>query len=219
MKAEPPRLTVISGSSGAGKSVVLHTLEDAGYYCIDNLPISLLAQLPAHITQGARGGDQEGDHRPERVAIGIDVRSSLGRISALQQQMDALQAAGLDTEIIFLDAADEVLTKRFSETRRKHPLSSATVALAEAISEERRVLEGISAIADLTIDTSSTSVHELRQRIRELIVRGTAGSLAMQLLSFGFKHGTPRDADFIFDVRCLPNPHWYPTPTAVIRPG
>lgn len=202
VKNEQHDLIVISGSSGAGKSVVLHALEDLDYYCIDNLPISLLKQIPEHV-------EQSDNSKKQKIAIGIDARSNFIGIETLEQQIATLRDTGLVTEIVFLDADDDVLTKRFSETRRKHPLSSADLSLTDAIKEERRVLRTISEIADLYIDTSFTTVHELREITRKRIAKEIPYSLSIQLLSFGFKHGAPRDADFIFDVRCLPNPHWH----------
>ena len=194
------RLVVVSGSSGAGKSVVLNALEDLDYYCIDNLPITLLSEIPRHIDSD--------NSTMEKIAAGIDARSMLNGIDSLEACIDGLRDAGIETEIVFLDADDEVLTKRFSETRRKHPLTSESLSLADAIKAERKLLGKLSEIAALHVDTSYTTVHELRETVRRRIARENLRSLSIQLLSFGFKHGTPRDADFIFDVRCLPNPHW-----------
>ena len=199
MENKPHRLLVISGSSGAGKSVVLHTLEDLDYYCIDNLPVSLLKQIPEHVRDGRAG---------QKIAVGIDARSVIGENTVPQNNLLALRETGTAMEIIFLDADDDVLTRRFNETRRKHPLSSAERSLVDAIAEERKLLGAISEIADLRIDTSSTTVHELRAITHNRIARRELGGLSVQLLSFGFKHGAPKDTDFIFDVRCLPNPHW-----------
>ncbi|MGI9228540.1 MAG: RNase adapter RapZ [Gammaproteobacteria bacterium] len=202
MKNESRRLIVVSGSSGAGKSVVLHALEDLDYYCIDNLPVSLLKQIPDHVN------NSEG-HKEQKIAVGIDARSTLGESAALENNFQALRETKLQVQIVFLDADDDVLTKRFSETRRKHPLSSAKLPLAGAIEKERKILGAISELADVHIDTSFTTLHDLREITRERIARDDLHKLSVQLVSFGFKHGSPRDTDFIFDVRCLPNPHWH----------
>ncbi|MBI2970593.1 MAG: RNase adapter RapZ, partial [Gammaproteobacteria bacterium] len=129
-------------------------------------------------------------------------------LSSLPQNLERLRHEGVPAEVVFMEANDEVLTKRFSETRRRHPLSSDSVALPDAIVKERVLLSALSDMADLRIDTSFTAVHELRDLVHKRIAMRAAGSLSMQFVSFGYKHGTPRDADFVFDVRCLPNPHW-----------
>ena len=201
MTVDKRRCIIVSGLSGAGKSVVLNTLEDLDYYCIDNLPVTLLRQFGAGIE------DRPADIY-SRVAVGIDARSPEDDLSALPDIIAELRGAGTLAELVFMEADTEVLTKRFSETRRKHPLTRDKVSLAEAINRERSVLGGLAETADLRIDTSRTSVHELRELVRNRIAERQAGGLAIQLLSFGYKHGTPRDADFVFDVRCLPNPHW-----------
>lgn len=187
----------VSGLSGAGKSVVLHTLEDLNYYCIDNLPISLMDKLADEI-----------DRMPENIAIGIDARNIKRELTALPDSIKAIREHGIITELIFLDASEEVLTKRFSETRRKHPLSSNNIPLYEAIEKERQILSYLSETADLRIDTSYNTVHDLRNLIRERITDRAVDALSIQIMSFGYKFGTPRDADFIFDIRCLPNPYW-----------
>ena len=195
------RFLIVSGLSGAGKSVVLNTLEDLEFYCIDNLPVGLLARLGDE-TRSGRGG------LPPQVAAGVDARSPEAALRKLPDTVETLRADGVLTELVFVEANDDVLTKRFSETRRRHPLSSAKVALQDAIQKERRLMGPVSEIADLRIDTSFTAVHELRDLVRERIARRRRAATSLQLVSFGYKHGTPRDADFVFDVRCLPNPHW-----------
>lgn len=194
------RLIFISGLSGAGKSVVLHTLEDLGFYCIDNLPISLLDRLSEQI-----------ESLPERIAIGIDSRNLAGELGNLPEIIDQLKRRGMNCEVMFLDASNEALATRFSETRRKHPLSSGEMSLYDAIIKEREILSAMADIADIRIDTSYTNVHGLRKLIFDRIVPRKATILSVQLISFGYKHGTPRDADFVFDVRCLPNPYWEKT--------
>jgi len=195
------RLIVVSGLSGAGKSVVLNTLEDLDFYSIDNLPVSLLEPLIQSLDDFPR-------EFPGQFAVGIDARNPETDFSALIKRLASLPLAGISTEIIFMEADNAVLSKRFSETRRKHPLSSKNMALADAISKEREVLAALSDVADLHIDTSHTAVHELRALILKRIVKRARRNLSLQLLSFGYRNGTPKDADFIFDVRCLPNPHW-----------
>jgi len=195
------RLVIISGLSGAGKSVVLNMLEDLGFYCIDNLPIVLLDKLFQYM-------DSNEAKIPRRIAIGIDARSLLTELNDLPDYISELKKQRLSAEIIFLDADNDVLTKRFSETRRKHPLSSDQLSLDDAINEERKLLATLFDLSDLHIDTSHTLVHGLRETVSGRIAKREAGSLSMQFLSFGFKHGAPNDADFVFDVRCLPNPHW-----------
>lgn len=191
------RVIFVSGLSGAGKSVVLHTLEDLNYYCIDNLPVSLMDKLVGEI-----------DRLPESIAIGIDARNIKRELTGLPDSIKAIREHGVTTELIFLDASEDVLTKRFSETRRKHPLSSDSIPLYEAITKEREILSSLSEVADLRIDTSHYTVHDLRNLIRERITDRAVDALSIQVMSFGYKFGTPRDADFIFDVRCLPNPYW-----------
>ncbi|MBI2969604.1 MAG: RNase adaptor protein RapZ, partial [Gammaproteobacteria bacterium] len=195
------RFIVVSGMSGAGKSVVLNTLEDLEFYCIDNLPVGLLDLLIRQIQNAVMA-------LPPWVAVGIDARNPEGVLSSLPQNLERLRHEGVPAEVVFMEANDEVLTKRFSETRRRHPLSSDSVALPDAIVKERVLLSALSDMADLRIDTSFTAVHELRDLVHKRIAMRAAGSLSMQFVSFGYKHGTPRDADFVFDVRCLPNPHW-----------
>lgn len=191
------RLIFVSGLSGAGKSVVLHALEDLDYYCIDNLPISLLDGLAERI-----------EDLPAFIAIGIDARNSRDDLVTLPESIQTLKHKGIPTELVFLDASGDVLTKRFSETRRKHPLSSVEVPLDEAIVAERQLLSALSESADLRVDTSHTTVHDLRRLIMDRVTGRRTGVMSLQLISFGYKFGTPRDADFIFDMRCLPNPYW-----------
>jgi len=191
------RLIFISGLSGAGKSVVLHTLEDINYYCIDNFPIGLLDKLFEQIHQ-----------YPANIAIGINARNQEKLIPTLPECMRRFKGSNIDTELIFLEADNDILQKRYSETRRKHPFSTENESLHDAIQKEQELLKILADIADIKIDTSHTTVHDLRKTINERVVGRKHTSLSIQLVSFGFKHGIPRDADFIFDVRCLPNPYW-----------
>ena len=195
------RFLIVSGLSGAGKSIALHALEDAGFYCVDNLPVGILPDF-AHFIAG-----QHQVHF-DKVAVGIDARNQLDSLASLPAVLDTLGGETGRVELIFVDASDESLLRRFSETRRKHPLSSEQRPLADAIALERGLLDPLATRADIRIDTTRTNVHEFRAMIRELITKRPAGGLALQFQSFGFKHGVPSDADFVFDVRCLPNPYW-----------
>jgi len=197
------RLIIVSGLSGSGKSIALHVLEDLGYYCIDNLPIGLLPALAEQVV------GEPGAHRGQ-FAVGIDARTLGADLEGFPAMVEDLQAKGLDCDIFFLEANDATLLQRFSETRRRHPLSSDKLALNEAIAKERALLEPLSARADLIIDTSLTNVHQLRDLVRERVSHEAPASLSVLLESFGYKHGVPADADFVFDVRCIPNPHWEP---------
>lgn len=198
------RLLVISGLSGSGKSIALQALEDLDFYCIDNLPLSLLLPFAEQLP---------GDASPlnvENIAVGIDARNLVRDLGRFNEIMDQIRGLGMTCEVIFLTAADNILIKRFSETRRKHPLTRNDVSLVEAIAAERNLLAPISSDADLHLDTSSINVHQLRALVRERIVKRKLPSLSLLFISFGYKHGIPADADFVFDVRCLPNPHWDP---------
>jgi UPF0042 nucleotide-binding protein len=198
------KLVVVSGLSGSGKSVALQALEDMGYYCVDNLPISLLLDFSVKMAErtSLRGMVE--------VAVGIDSRNAKTDLQGFRAVMESIHQRNIKTEIMFLQASDTVLLKRFSETRRKHPLTWFDLPLAEAITAERKLLGPIAVDADLHIDTSRSNVHQLRAIIRERVVSHTAAVMSIQFMSFGFKHGAPEDADFVFDVRCLPNPHWDP---------
>jgi UPF0042 nucleotide-binding protein len=197
------RLVVISGLSGSGKSVALHALEDLGFYCVDNIPAGLLRSIVREL----RPRD---DSVFENVGVGLDARNRPTDIDRIPDLIKELKEDGLSCELIFLQARDEILLTRFSETRRKHPLSGADISLPEAISTEREILGPIIDDADLIIDTSDTSVYELRENISERIGNRAHYSLSILIESFGYKHGLPPDADFVFDVRCLPNPYWDP---------
>jgi RNase adapter protein RapZ len=197
------RLLIISGRSGSGKSTALNMLEDHGYYCIDNLPASLLPAFVKRISS-------ETLELP-RVAVSIDARNIPEDLKKVPQIIEDLQSTPLHTDIIFLDANSPTLIKRFSESRRKHPLTTENMGLREAIMKERELLEPIAALAGLSIDTSTMSVHQLRDAIRTRVLEKKDSSLALMFESFGFKSGVPIDADFVFDARCLPNPYWDPS--------
>ena len=192
------QLILISGLSGSGKSIALHVLEDAGHYCVDNLPATLLPQLVRQLRE-------EGC---ERVAVAIDVRAGAS-IAALPQQLRDLQAMGIPARFIFLEARDETLIARFSETRRGHPLSDEHTTLAEAIVRERGMLENIAGLGN-RIDTSNLNPNALRAWVLDFARLAVSQGLTLLFESFGYKHGIPLDADLVFDVRCLPNPHYDP---------
>ena len=194
------KLIIVSGLSGSGKSIALQVFEDLEYYCIDNLPINMLEALTKELISA--------NH--DYVAIGIDARNVTAELESFPEQIKQLKNNNIDCEIIFLEANDAALIKRFSETRRKHPLSNPETPLNEAVIQERFLLESISSRADLRIDTSTTNVHQLRDLIKARVQQADNQSISIMFESFGFKHGMPTNADFVFDVRCLPNPHWVP---------
>ncbi len=197
------RLIVVSGLSGSGKSVALRMLEDLDFYCVDNLPAGLLPDFISHSVRS-----DESQYR--LTAIGIDARNRPEDIQIVPGQVAELKRSGVGCEIIYLRAEPEVLLKRYSETRRRHPLSRSGLGLAEAIAEEQRLLEPMAGAADLVIDTSRLSVHDLRELVRQRVGERTDGHMSILFESFAFKHGLPGDADFVFDARSLPNPFWEP---------
>jgi len=188
------QLIIVTGLSGSGKSIALRALEDSGYYCIDNLPATMLPGLMEHL--GAE------DHK--LVAISIDSRSAA--LEALPAYISLLRGRHVDTRVLFLESNVETLVKRFSETRRKHPLSKDTTTLAESIAYERDLLASLGDLGHV-IDTSNLSANKLRGWVSDVVSTERTG-LTLLFTSFGFKHGIPLDADFVFDVRCLPNPHY-----------
>jgi UPF0042 nucleotide-binding protein len=194
-------MIVVTGLSGAGKTVVLNALEDFGFYCIDNLPISLFTEFLSHILQG-------GEDLYQRVALGIDARNPPDVLTQFPNILHQLGMGDFETELVFVEANHETLLRRFSETRRRHPLSSSEISLWDAIHKERALLSPLCDQADLRIDTSHYHVHLLRDYVRERVAYHPLSNLSLQFVSFGFKHGIPLDTDFVFDVRCLPNPHW-----------
>ncbi|HPF74794.1 MAG: RNase adapter RapZ [Lysobacteraceae bacterium] len=196
-------LIVVSGLSGSGKTVVLRTLEDLDYYCVDNLPAEL---LPAFVRSVS--GD---DGHPPRMAVGIDVRNRSRDLDHLPASLSAVGALGIDYQLIFLDTRDEVLIKRYSDTRRRHPLSQGGLPLARAIAEERQRLGPLKALAAQVIDSSDMNVHQLRRWVVTDLAAGASDGLSLLIESFAYRRGVPADADFVFDARCLPNPHWEPS--------
>jgi RNase adapter protein RapZ len=195
------RLVIISGVSGSGKSVALHFLEDLGFYCIDNIPVGLLRSFVDEIVT-------RNDPAFANVGIGLDARSRPSDIAAVPALVQQLRSDGISCEVIFLQTDNKVLLSRFSETRRKHPLTDADTGLEEAIAKERALLAPIINTAELVIDTTGMTVYELREQIRERVAPRTPGSVSILVESFGYKNGLPPNADFVFDVRCLPNPYW-----------
>ncbi|MCG5500681.1 RNase adapter RapZ [Ectothiorhodospira lacustris] len=197
------KLVIVSGLSGSGKTVALHALEDAGYYCIDNLHLELLPAVVSQLRQSPQAGYGE-------AAVGIDARSGIESLDQFGRIVNEIRAMGVELQIIFLYAELETLLRRFSETRRRHPLARRGIPLMEAINLERNLLGVIADHADLAIDTTRTNVHQLSQSIRERVRQAGLRGLSLLIQSFGFKYGSPVDSDFVFDVRCLPNPHWQP---------
>lgn len=199
-------LVVVSGMSGSGKSVALKTFEDLGYYCVDNLPAALLPDFVRSVA-GDGGG-------PTLLAVGIDVRNTHGDLTAIPGWLSEVGKLGLDPRLMFLDSDSDVLLRRYADTRRRHPLSHYGLSLADAIALERQVLRPLRQMADLVIDTSTMNVHQMRRRIITEFGLGDDSTVSLLFESFAYRHGVPPDADFVFDARCLPNPHWDP----VLRP-
>ena len=195
------KLVIVSGLSGSGKTVALHALEDEGFFCMDNLPVFMLIAFAQNLVDNP-------EETFSKTAIGIDARSEHEGFSGIAELMKKLENAGIDCQVVTLDAQDDVLIKRFSETRRKHPLTDDRTSLAQAIVHEREILQPLIQLSDLRIDTTTSNVHQLRKTVRSRVAQAGEKKISLQFESFGFKHGVPRDADFVFDVRCLPNPHW-----------
>ena len=198
------KMLVISGLSGSGKSIALQALEDMNFYCVDNLPLGLLPSFAEQMIKTA------GQRSSENIAVSIDARNVTHDLQYFEQILSELKKMGIACEVIFLEADNSTLLIRFSETRRKHPLTNPNMPLIEAITAERQLLSAISTNADLHIDTTKTNVHQLRDIIRERVAKKGILPLSMQFVSFGYKRGIPADVDFVFDARCLPNPHWDP---------
>lgn len=198
--APAPRLIIVSGMSGSGKSIALHTFEDLDFYCVDNLPAEL---LPEFVRSATGKSDL-----PPKLAVGIDVRSRNTDLSNLPALLSQAGALGLDPKLVFFDARDDVLLKRYAETRRRHPLSHLGLTLNEAIALERRMLKPLRAMADILIDTSDTNVHQMRRRVIAELDLTSERPVSLLFESFAYRRGVPSDADFVFDARCLPNPHW-----------
>jgi UPF0042 nucleotide-binding protein len=196
------RIILVSGLSGAGKSVVLHALEDVGYFCVDNLPASLLEYFVSHSLRNSETGVFD------QTAIGIDARDNALSPTDLPRTLEALRRSGLRCELLAVTSADTELLRRFGETKRRHPLARAGESLQQAISRERELLDPVIQAADLVIDTTHLGVHQLRELIVQRVDNRRSEQLSVTLVSFGFKHGVPGDCDFVFDARTLPNPYW-----------
>lgn len=197
------RLVIVSGLSGSGKTVALHTLEDEDFYCVDNMPLGLLPDFLDRVLHSSL--------QPyENIAVGIDARSESHDLQNFSEMIKPLHDLAIDIQVIYLQSELSTLIKRFSDTRRKHPLTTKGLPLSEAIGVERNLLSNIAVDADLNIDTTYTNVHELRALIKDRVIKHDGKKLSLLFQSFGFKHGAPTDSDFVFDVRCLPNPHWEP---------
>ncbi len=195
------KLIVVSGLSGSGKTIALHTLEDAGFFCVDNLPVGMLVDFITTMQ----------NNKPalyDLLAVSVDARCDVDDMAHFDNILKELRAHDVEVTTLFLTSQVDKLLTRFSETRRKHPLTRRGLPLVEAIHMERSILKPVMAAADLTIDTSELNVHELRHIIRRRLVEEPQEGMAILIQSFGFKHGLPADTDFMFDVRCLPNPHW-----------
>ncbi|WP_084062812.1 RNase adapter RapZ [Arenimonas malthae] len=190
---------VVTGLSGSGKSVALKTLEDLDVYCTDNLPVELLPEFVKSVAGDGRN--------MARMAVGIDVRNA-SDLARIPEWLSAVGSLGFDYKLVFFDTRDEVLLKRYSDTRRKHPLSHGGLALADAIELERLRLRPLQAIADLVMDTSEMNVHQMRRQVTTAVGVGTTRGMSLLFESFAYKRGLPADADFVFDARALPNPHW-----------
>jgi UPF0042 nucleotide-binding protein len=197
------RLIVVSGLSGSGKSVALHMLEDLDWYCVDNIPAALLKSFVSHTLRSA-------DRRYERVAVGLDARNTPAEIATVPALLAELRSSGLPCELLFVTATDDALLRRYAETRRTHPLSRGGGSLREAVEHERELLDPVAQAASVIIDTSNTGVHELREMVRSRVERRSHPRLSLLFQSFGYKHGIPGDADYVFDARSLPNPYWEP---------
>ena len=195
------KLVIVSGLSGSGKSVAINTLEDDDFYCIDNIPLSILLTCVEHLTS-------TGSAYYEKIAIGVDARNASKDIISFPEIVKAIKDRGIELELVHLEANEETLIQRYSETRRKHPLTKDGLPLVEAIRMEKHILEDLVLLADLRIDTTSTNVRELRAIITEQVCKKVFSNLTILLQSFGFKYGVPNDSDYVFDVRCLPNPYW-----------
>ncbi len=195
------KLIIVSGRSGSGKSTALNVLEDLGFYCIDNLP----GLLPNLITQMPSDKANSTD-----VAVSIDARNVPSELANFADFIHQIDQSKCKIEIVYLDADSDTLLTRFSATRRKHPLTGPDIPLLEAINREGELLSHIAEMADLTVDTTHLSMHQLRSMIKNRVIQKQGNEMSLLFESFGFKHGIPKDSDLVFDVRCLPNPYWDP---------
>lgn len=197
------KLVIISGLSGSGKSIALDTLEDCGYYCIDNLPVALLQNFIDHVMLEDR-------ETYKKTAIGIDARNQTEYLADFPEKLKFIRSKGIECEVVYMQAEENIILKRYSETRRRHPLTTASRPLREALEIEQQVLRPVAAHADIIVDTSFTHYHQLRDLLKNRLGEKGKGNLSILFQSFGFKYGIPLDADFVFDARSLPNPYWAP---------
>jgi UPF0042 nucleotide-binding protein len=197
------KLIIVSGLSGSGKTIALDTLEDCGYYCIDNLPVKLLEDFINHVMLVDK-------KTYAKTAIGIDARNQSESLSNFSDNLAMIRSKGIRCEVIFMEAEEATLLKRYSETRRKHPLTDFNIPLKEALKIEKEMLTPIAKHASVMIDTSRTLYHQLRELVKDQVGERDFKHISLQFQSFGYKHGIPLDADFVFDARCLPNPYWIP---------
>lgn len=198
------QLLIVTGRSGSGKSSALNLLEDAGFYCMDNFPVHFLKDL------FDKPDISVGKSRHKKFAVSVDVRATEEEIAALPETLSLLSKQGVSSEVLFLDADTPTLIRRFSETRRKHPLTDSTTDLQAALSMESKILAPLLNIADATINTSSLAPGMFADALEKRFLLHKGDELLVVIESFGFKKGVPMDADFVFDVRCLPNPYWIP---------
>ncbi len=195
------KLLIVTGMSGAGKTLATNALEDIGFFCIDNIPAGLLSKLVEF--------SQQSENPFQKIAIVLDARG--GRSAdEIMLALANLRERGVDYRVLFLDARDDVLTRRYQETRRRHPLSEPAQSIEQAVRRERAILQPLYAAADYKIDTSLTSTAQLKDRVTSLFTESGADAMRLTVLSFGFKYGIPQEADVVFDVRCLPNPFYVP---------
>ncbi|WKJ91006.1 RNase adapter RapZ [Methylomonas montana] len=197
------KLVIVSGLSGSGKSIALDTLEDCGYYCIDNLPVVLLEDFVDHVML-------KDEQTYSKTAIGIDARNRNDKLAYFPDSLASIRNKGIDCELVYMEADENIILKRYSETRRRHPLTTETRPLREALEIEREMLRPVATRADIVIDTSYTHYHQLRDLLKNRLGEKGKSSLSILFQSFGFKYGIPLDADFVFDARSLPNPYWAP---------
>ena len=195
-----PILYLVSGLSGSGKSVALRTFEDLDFYCVDNLPAGMLADFVANVTRA--------DEPPRRLAVGIDVRSRHSDLSRLSEWRATAESLGVDARLLYFESSDEVLLRRFADTRRRHPLTRLGLSLPEALVRERELTAPLRGEADTVIDTSTLNVHQLRRQVITGFALEHSPGLSLLFESFAYRHGVPEEADFVFDARVLPNPHW-----------
>lgn len=198
MDTKPMNVVIVSGLSGSGKTMALNTLEDQGFYCIDNLPLELLSSLFLSPSINER----------DNLAIGVDVRSSGTGLKNLPKDLESIRKDGHNVTLVYLHAEENIVLKRYNETRRKHPLTTSEIGLSEALELEQALMADIRSAADLEVDTTFTNIYQLASLLRSRVCNTEHQSLSILFQSFGFKHGIPAATDFIFDVRCLPNPYW-----------